>query len=208
MTYAIRVLVLARDTLARAGLTTVLDERPECMVVGQASDDTDALDELEVYRPDVVVWDMGWEPSASVEGLADVSDDCDVVALLPDDSYVSEVWMSGAKGILRRDAPVDSIAAAILGADKGLMVIQPELMPALARGGERAPSPDAFALTPREVETLRLLAAGASNKTIALELDISEHTVKFHVNSIMTKLNAQNRTEAVVNAMRLGLIHL
>ena len=202
------MLVLARDALARAGLATVLDERPECMVVGQISDDADTFDEPEVYRPDVVVWDTGWEPSAIVERLADVAADWNVVALLPDDSYVNEVWMAGAKGILRRDAPVDSIAAAIVGADRGLMTLEPDLMPALARGGERTPSPDAFALTPREIETLRLIAAGASNKTIALELDISEHTVKFHVNSVMTKLNAQNRTEAVVNAMRLGLIHL
>ena len=208
MAYTIRVLVLARDTLARAGLAAVLDERPECVVVGQTSDDTDAFDDPKVYRPDVVVWDLGWEPSANVERLADVAEDWNVVALLPDDSYVNEVWMSGAKGILRRDAPIKSIAAAVLGANRGLMVIEPELVSAIARGGERAPSPDAFTLTPRETETLRLLAAGASNMTIALELDISEHTVKFHVNSVMTKLNAQNRTEAVVNAMRLGLIHL
>ena len=208
MTYTIRALVLSQDMLARAGLSAVLDERSECVVVGQISEDADIFGELEVHLPDVVVWDMGWEPSMRVEELAEIADEWNVVALLPDDSYVNAVWLAGAKGILRRDAPVERIAAAIVGATQGLVALEPELMPALVRGGERARSPDAFALTPRETETLRYLAAGTSNKTIALELGISEHTVKFHVNSVMNKLNAQNRTEAVVNAMRLGLIHL
>jgi DNA-binding NarL/FixJ family response regulator len=91
---------------------------------------------------------------------------------------------------------------------QGLLIVDPVLAPALLPLREREIEPLPEALTPREVEVLQLLADGRPNKTIALQLGISEHTVKFHVNSILNKLDVQSRTEAVVRATRLGLVIL
>ena len=87
-------------------------------------------------------------------------------------------------------------------------MFDPDLTGVLLPNAESSPTPPVENLTPRELEVLQLLAEGLPNKTIARRLEISEHTVKFHVNAIMSKLNAQSRTEAVVRATQLGLILL
>jgi DNA-binding NarL/FixJ family response regulator len=89
-----------------------------------------------------------------------------------------------------------------------LVVIDPALCGAVMPSGEPSPEAPTEALTPRELDVLQLMAEGLANKAIAQKLGISDHTVKFHVNAIMSKLNAQSRTEAVVRATRLGLIIL
>lgn len=205
----IRVLVIASDMLTRAGLAALLNDQSGIAVAGQTSGEDDISPELDAYLPDVLVWDLGWEPSSAIERLAELPDDAPpVVALLSEESHVSDAWTGGARGILRRDADAESLTAAIHSVARGLVTLEPEFMPVMRPSEERAPSPLAFELTPRESEVLRHLAEGVSNKSIAFALDISEHTVKFHVNSIMGKLNAQSRTEAVINATRSGLIPL
>jgi DNA-binding NarL/FixJ family response regulator len=102
----------------------------------------------------------------------------------------------------------ERLLAAIEAVYWGLIAVEPELMALLAPAGVLPELPLAEELTPRELEVLRLLAEGLSNKAIAQQLDISDHTVKFHVNAIMKKLGAQSRTAAVVQATRLGLIVL
>ena len=107
--------------------------------------------------------------------------------------------------MLARDVGAAGLQAALTAVAQGMLVLDPELTPV----APHAPPGDAVeALTRRELEVLRLLAEGSPNKAIAYRLDISEHTVKFHVNSIFTKLQAQSRTEAVAIATRLGLILL
>ena len=205
----LRVLVVAGDPLARAGLATLLANQPGCEVVGQVAGDADLPDALDVYRPDVLVWDLGWEPSQALDALSDLRDDgpLHVVALLPDESYASEAWSAGARGLLLRDADPGMLAASLIAVAQGLVTLHPG-MAAIPIPREQTPTPLDVELTPRENEVLRLMAEGLTNKSIAYNLDISEHTVKFHVNAILSKLSAQSRTEAVMQATRLGLIPL
>jgi two-component system nitrate/nitrite response regulator NarL len=205
-----RVLIVADDPLARAGLAALLADREGCAIVGQieAQNDLsgDFAHDLDVYRPDILIWDLGWE--VDPDALPDFAElDLPVIALLPGTDLAGDVGAAGARGVLLRDASPERLIAALAAVIEGLIVIDPALAPTLtpARPGWRADLPSAD-LTPRELDVLRLLAEGLSNRAIALHLDISEHTVKFHLNAILDKLAAQSRTEAVVTAIRLGLI--
>ncbi len=202
----IRVVIVAQDPLVRAGLAALLAGQYGCLVAGQLAGDGDLLAELDVYRPDVVIWDMGWESGLAPERLADLSEEgLPVVALLADDDQVADLWTAGARGVLRRDANTERLLAAITAAARGLAVVDPALASALPFARPTLPVED---LTAREIDVLRLMVEGLPNKTIAQRLDISEHTVKFHINAILGKLHAQSRTEAVVHAIRRGLIAL
>jgi DNA-binding NarL/FixJ family response regulator len=213
---ALRVLIVADDPLARAGLATLLTPQPDCIVAGQMAAHVDVLAELHLYQPDVVVWDLGWEPTpgppdvpTGLERLAEVRDTGQpVVALLPDDRYAALVWASGVRGLLLRDVDAATLALALPVVAQGLVVCDAALVAGLLPARQPALMSSAEALTPREQEVIQLLAEGLPNKTIADRLHISEHTVKFHVNAILSKLGAQSRTEAVVRATRLGLLLL
>jgi DNA-binding NarL/FixJ family response regulator len=208
----LRLLVVAGDPLARAGLAALLAGQPGCTLAGQVSGDDDLPGQAAIYRPDAVLWDLGWDPDpdleaslAQIEGLAE--EGLPVVALLPDEGPASEVWASGARGLLLRDAGVEDLLAALQAVSRGLAVFDPSL--ALNPSPVRDPALSlAEDLTPRETEVLQLLADGLTNKAIAQRLGISDHTVKFHVNAILGKLGAQSRTEAVVRATQLGLLLL
>jgi len=196
---------VADDSLARAGLATLLAEQPDFVVVGQAAE-IDLAASLEAYSPDVLVWDLGWNPVPTIERLAALEDNqAPIVALLPNEDHVAEARAAGAQALLSRNADVESIGAAIVAVSRGLMVLDPAFAAAPARGWAAGPAEE---LTSRERDVLRLLADGLPNKLIAQRLGISEHTVKFHVNAILGKLGAQSRTEAVTRAARLGLIAL
>lgn len=205
----VRVLVVAGDPLARAGLAALLAEHPECVVAGQTSDGADLDAAVEAHRPDVIVWDLGWEPASALERLADFEPEAPpVVALLPAEAPAGDAWTAGARGLLLRDAGADVLVSALVAVARGLVALDPELAAALVPAVHLPETPLAEELTPRESEVLQLLAEGLSNKAIAHRLDVTEHTVKFHVNAILGKLGAQSRTEAVVRATRLGLIIL
>lgn len=205
----VRVLVIARDPLARAGLAALLAQQPGCTVVGQVSDEGHLDDDIQTYQPDVLLWDMGWDPSSAVERLMELPEDhVPVVALLADALHAREVWQAGVGGLLHREAETAEIAAALPAVAQGLLVLAPEFASALATSQEPPGGPLAGELTARELQVLQLLAEGLPNKQIARRLGISEHTVKFHVNAVLSKLGAQSRTEAVVRATRMGLILL
>jgi DNA-binding NarL/FixJ family response regulator len=205
----LRILIVADDSLARTGLATLLADQPGCAVTGQVSGETDLETALEVFGPDVVVWDLGWDPESALERLAGLGEaGLPVVALLSDEAYASDAHAAGADGLLSREVKAENLVAALAAVAQGLVVLDPALAGALLPAGDVAPEPLIEALTPRELEVLQLLAEGLSNKAIAYRLDISEHTVKFHVNAIMSKLGAQSRTEAAVRATRMGLILL
>jgi two-component system nitrate/nitrite response regulator NarL len=205
----IRILVVADDPLARAGLVTLLSSQPGCNVIGQVTSDAELSNAVSVYRPDVIVWDLGSNPEPTLERAANFRDTgVPVIALLPDATAATDVWMAGARGILLRDISAENLAATVAAAAQGLAVLDPTFAAAVMPARGSMPPLPVEELTPRELQVLRLMAEGQSNKAIARELGISEHTVKFHVNAILGKLNAQSRTEAVVNATRLGLILL
>jgi two-component system nitrate/nitrite response regulator NarL len=207
---SLRVLVVADDPLVRAGLAALIDNQPGCDLVGQAPAEPDLPDQVIVYRPDVLVWDLGWDPSSPPDALDDerLRAMVAIVALLPDDTLVPDLLAAGVRGLLRRDTAGEELAAAVAATAQGLVVIDPILASAILSSREQPATGLVEELTPRELEVLQLLAEGLSNKVIARRLEISEHTVKFHVNAILGKLGVQSRTEAVVHASRLGLIIL
>ncbi len=205
----LRILIVADDPLARAGLGMLLTDLPDCTVVGQVAGQVDLLSELDIYRPDVLIWDLGWNPALALARLTDLkAAKVPVVALLPDESEAAGVWGTGALGLLFRTVTPDKLLAALQAVAQGLAVLEPELVAPLLPHTSPEPPPLVEALTPRESEVLHLLAEGLPNKAIARRLEISDHTVKFHVNAIMGKLGVLSRTEAVVRATRLRLILL
>ena len=205
----LRVLVVADDPLARAGLGALLADHPGCFVVGQVGREADLPDMIEVYRPDVLVWDLGWDPTLHLERLADLQEaHPPVVALIPDSTHAAGARAAGVRGLLLRDSNISGLVATLQAVAQGLVVFEPELVAAAMPSSDQTPKELIGVLTPREHEILQLVAEGLPNKSIASSLMISEHTVKFHINSILGKLDAQSRTEAVTRATRLGLILL
>jgi DNA-binding NarL/FixJ family response regulator len=206
----VRVLIVGDSPLARAGLAALLSPQPGLSIVGQTSTDTDLLTALTAYTPDALTWDMGWETQRGLEQLADVQTDAPpILVLLSNAGRAADALNAGARGVLLQETDSDVLASALKAVAMGLIVVAPELADAMvaAPGDDNTALPEE-ALTPRELEVLSLLAEGLPNKTVASRLGISEHTVKFHVNAVMSKLGAQSRTEAVVRATRMGLIVL
>lgn len=209
----IRILVIADDPLARNGLAALIAAHPGLDVIARAAGDARLASELDIYRADAAVWDLGWEPSGPAADhnahlLSEMIDTgLPIVLLVSNADEASRVWAAGARVLLLREHSIEQLAAAVIAAQEGLTVLDSALTDALAHPTS-SPASAAEPLTPREREVLQYLVEGYSNKAIAHQLSISEHTVKFHVNSLMSKLNAQSRTEVVVRATRLGLITL
>jgi DNA-binding NarL/FixJ family response regulator len=213
----IKVMIIAEDPLARAGLAALLENERGISIAGSMASDAVSNDMLALYLPDVILWDVGWESgsqepqetSAEIDWSdALMEDGPPLVALISDESQAVFAWTSGAQGLLDRGSPGSEVMIALQAVTHGLTVMKQEfgvqLMPTI-EGSEISPLEP---LTAREFEVLQLLAEGISNKELAQRLEVSEHTVKFHVNSIFRKLGAQSRTQAVVRASRLGLILL
>lgn len=211
-----RVLVVAGDLLARAGLSAILrDSSDSITVVGQAAWNADLAATVRAFHPTVILWDFAYaDPPAlaAVGAWLDAQQSLDepssppILGLLAEPSLAVQVQTTGIAGVVLRAAPPATLVAALIAVAAGLYVHDPVL--AAPARLTPVPEPDVEPLTPRELEVLHLLAQGLPNKTIARRLQISEHTVKFHVNAILAKLDAQSRTEAVVRASRAGIILL
>lgn len=198
-----RVLVLAPSPVARAGLESLLRSTGAIEVVGSVANWTEYSGE----DPDVILadWENGDELSSEITDSAPEAA-CVIMADDPGLAGIAEALRSGIRAVLPRHASASQIVAAIEAAAAGFVVLQPGDLDGLLV----SPQPASLAepLTPREIEVLGMLAEGQSNKTIAHRLSISEHTVKFHVTSILGKLDAGSRTEAVTQGIRQGLIML
>ena len=196
--------IVGDDALTRSGIAGLLAGREDILVVGQL--EPAAIDEAPALEADVVAWDVG--PAVSQGWAIQLPrQDLPVLALLWDESQAEAALAAGARGALLRDVSADRLAAALSAAARGLVVLDDALEGMLPRTREVEEAlPEQ--LTPREREVLGLLAEGLSNKAIASRLGISDHTAKFHVNAILGKLGAETRTEAIVHAVRLGLILL
>lgn len=205
----LRVFIIADDPLVRAGVAALLDDQSIAAVVGQAASTGDLAAALEASDPEVIVWDAGGDPSAASARLAALDpDDHPTVALIADEKDAADVLAAGARGLLPRDVDPSTLLTALQAVASGLLVLDPSFSPVAqpARGRESPPMTED--LTPRELEVLQLMAEGLSNKEIARRLGLSEHTAKFHVNAVLSKLDAHSRTEAVTRAARTGLIIL
>jgi two-component system, NarL family, response regulator YdfI len=211
----IRVFIVAASPLARAGLENLLAARDVEVVASSGT--LDALAEmLADTAPDVVLIDASGEPfEAALESVVASGLASDLSVVLLADGMTSgasaEALRAGIRAALPADISPGQLIAALHAASGGLLVLHPsqvnDVLPAGAAPSRRL---DELAepLTRREVEVLQMLAAGLSNKEIAARLNISEHTVKFHVASILGKLGAATRTEAVSLGIRRGLVLL
>lgn len=206
----IRVLVAANSIVVQTGLATLLSASPGLNVVGTSS--LSALSEwAESLRPDVVL--LEWDASDDDRVLLPPALAPAIVMLVDDwqRGALADLLRAGVRGVLPSDATASEIVRAVEAVSVGLTVLHPEgvesLLPPLAATARPVAEPGQ-ALTTREVEVLTMLAEGLGNKTIARRLGISEHTVKFHIGSIFSKLKASSRTEAVILGARQGLILL
>ena len=205
----LRVLVVSGDPLARTGLALLLGGQDGITVSGQLTPDEDWPAADEGTAPDVAVWDLGLEFRSGLEELRGLDPTGPpVVAIVADDADAREALTAGARGALSRNADGDRLAAALRAVVLGLIVLDEAFAADALREAPTAALELAEPLTPRELEVLQLLAQGLPNKVIAQRLGISDHTAKFHVNAILGKLGVQSRSEAIVQAVRLGLVVL
>ncbi len=206
----LRVLVVSDDPLARRGLALLLASQEGPTVAGQIGVDDEPEDTAE-GRADAAVWDLGLGVRFGLERLRGSDPSAPpAVAIVADEIDARDALAASARAALPRDADGERLAAALRAVVQGLLVLDDSFAAALLREADDAPSPPELAesLTPREAEVLQLLTQGLANKAIAQRLGISDHTVKFHVNAILGKLGVQSRGEAIVQAMRLGLVAL
>ncbi|AKF09537.1 response regulator [Sandaracinus amylolyticus] len=210
----IRVLVVDDQSLFREGLRAVLSVDPELEVVGEASNGEEALRACERLRPDVVLMDMKMpvlDGVAATRRLQVQQPRCKVVVLttFDDDEVIFEGLRAGAVGYLLKDASTAQLGEAIRAASRGESFLEPsvasKVIAELSRLRAR-PAAASTLVTARELDVLRYLGRGASNKEIAAALFVTEGTVKNHVTSIFEKLGVTSRTEAAMRAKELGLI--
>jgi two-component system nitrate/nitrite response regulator NarL len=193
----IKVALLTDDPLLRAGLSSLLAQSGSVNVV-----------ERDVAE--VALWDAGVDGERTLARLAELRElAMPAVAIVRDASQVQPALAAGAHGVVLRDRVGPEVSAALAAARSGLTVIDHALIDTLVPHSPARPvTKGRGELTERERQVVQLLSEGLSNKLIADRLGISDHTAKFHVNGVMVKLGASTRTEAVVEAMRRGLIHL
>lgn len=212
----IRVLVVGESLLSRMGLSALLQSQDNLIITAQASPDELSAHLLEVYRPDSLVWLMGDNILNSPNPDLGVP----ILFLLSDVAQAGRIWKA-IRPFIGDHPPIGMILQQPLSAERvmtglsalrdGLMVIDPAVSGMFSASDEsdkRQSSADTENLTPREMQVLQHMAEGLPNKQIARELGISPNTVKFHVNAILSKLDAQSRTEAVIRATQLGWVLL
>ncbi len=205
----IRILLADDHPVVRDGLAAMLSTQPDFEVVGEAGTGTEAVAEAARLRPDVVLMDLEMPALDGIEAIrrlraADPTVQVVVLTAFDTDERIVGALQAGAQGYLLKGAPRAEIFTAIRTVSAGGALIQPVVASKLLRQVREAEHPDA--LTPREKEVLGLVAAGLANGEIAERLSISERTVKFHVSSLLSKLGAKNRTQAVRVGRERGLV--
>jgi DNA-binding NarL/FixJ family response regulator len=211
----VRVLLVDEHALFREGLGLALAGIDDIEVAGEAVDGDDALEQSMRLRPDVVVMDVRMPEGSGAGAIARIRAARPEIAVLvltgsQDDEDLIESLRSGALGYLLKDASVEEVADAIRLLARGQGVVSPSMTTrVLERFGEllrRVPDDRESRLTVRELDVLRLVVKGLSNREIARDLYISQNTVKNHVRNILEKLHVRSRTEAATLAMRERLL--
>jgi len=211
---SVRILVADDHPVVRDGLVAMLSTQSDFLVVGQASNGSEVIANIEIAQPDVVLLDLEMPELDGVEALKELAADHPDVKVLvftafDDDERIIGAVQAGAQGYLLKGSPRDEVFDAIRVISEGGSLLQPVVASKLMRHvSDEAQQTEWSKLTARELEVLALLSEGKTNKEIAVDLVITVRTVKFHVSSILRKLEAGNRTEAVRTAAARGIIDL
>lgn len=213
MTEQIRVVLVDDHRVVRQGLCTYLESFADLEVVGEASSGEEALRSIELWLPDVVVMDLlmpgGIDGVETIRRVRQLTPHTQIIALTSytDDARVIAVLRAGAIGYVRKDAAPDVLLAAVRAAARGQSLLDPAVAGAVLQELARGEQPE-VALSEREQDVLRQLALGRTNREIAEKMVVSPETVKTHVGNILAKLHLVHRTQAVIYALKRGMISL
>jgi DNA-binding NarL/FixJ family response regulator len=207
MSETIRLMVVEDHHIVREGLVALLNSVPDFKVVAEASDGQQALDLYRTHQPDVTLLDLRLPVFSGVEVLTRIRQQTPtariiVLTTFDGDEDIYRALQAGARGYLLKGMRLDDLTEAIRAVHAGKARIPAAVAERLAsrlHGQE---------LTARELDVLKLIVAGKSNKEIASDLSISEATVKTHMNNILSKLSVSDRTQAATTALQRGIVHL
>ena len=204
---SIRVLVADDHPLLREGLAAVLDHCPDVTLVAEASDGAQAIEQYRLHRPDVTLMDLQMPVMNGIDAIAAIRAQDPQARIIVLTTYKGDVQVlralkAGAAGYLLKSMLRSELIATIRKVHAGQQHIPPEI------AAEMAAYFAADALTAREIDVLRLVALGNSNRRVAAELGIAEETVKAHMSGLLAKLGANDRTHAVTIAIRRGIIEI
>jgi NarL family two-component system response regulator LiaR len=213
VTDPIRVVLVDDHRIVRRGLRSFLEAFPDITVVGETSSGDEVLDQVEGWLPDVVIMDLlmpgGIDGIQTTRRVRSITPHTQIVVLTAhtDDARVVAALRAGAIGYVRKDAEPEILLAAVRAAARGQSMLDPAVAGSVLQ--DLVTSTEIRRdLTERELQVLRLLAHGHTNRQIADELVLGEETVKTHVGNILAKLHFAHRTQAVVHAFKQGLISL
>jgi len=212
---AIKILIADDHPVVREGLIAMLSREVDFKVVGEAKDGAEAVNKAKELSPDVVLMDLRMPEMDGVEAMRQIRSAMPdikfiILTTYSDDDYIFSGIEAGARAYLLKDAPREDLFKAIRSVYRGESLIQPvvasKLLDRFSQLSRRAPSGEE--LSERELEVLCLMAKGAANKEISAELNIAQSTVKTHITNIFQKLGVNDRTEAVTQALKKGIIRL
>ncbi|MEM7725196.1 MAG: response regulator transcription factor [Cyanobacteria bacterium P01_A01_bin.45] len=206
----IKVLLVDDQGIIREGLRSLLQAKPDIDIVGEAENGKMAVEKALELQPDLILMDVRMpimDGVAATLTIREKAPDIKVLVLttFDDDEYITKAMQNGAKGYLLKDTPSEELAEAIRAVKKGYTHMGPGIFEKVSLSSPKVetPPPQLEQLTPREKEVLKLIAQGLNNREIAKNLFISERTVKNHVNSILSRLNLRDRTQAAIFASSL-----
>jgi DNA-binding NarL/FixJ family response regulator len=203
----IRIFTVDDHALLREGIAALVEAEPDMKLVAEASNGQEAIEKFRLHRPDVTLMDLQMPGMNGIEAITRIQDEFSgariiVLTTYTGDFQVLRALKAGARGYILKGHVHRELLGAIRAVHAGQKQIPPEIAAELA---EHATDDD---LSPREVEVLRLVAAGNANKLISDQLSIGEATVKRHITNILSKLGANDRTHAVTIGLRRGIIDL
>ncbi|HEV3103918.1 MAG TPA: response regulator transcription factor [Candidatus Dormibacteraeota bacterium] len=214
-TRAVRVLIADDQTLFRAGLARLLNEDPRVEVVGQAMDGADAAKQAAKLKPDVVLMDLKMPNLDGIEATRQIIEADPTIKVLilttfETDNHVIQALKVGASGYVLKDSSAEAITSSIVAVMSGERVMASAVANRVLEMLTGTTTPKEFydGLTNREIEILKLLANGMANKQIAYRLKISEKTVRNHVSNTYEKLGIYDRSQAVLYAVKKGLVEV